>query len=45
MIMWEKIPVSPCFFVLQAKESWAEPGNEGVSLGAVENDTLLDLPP
>ena len=28
MLMWEKIPGSPCFSVLQAMERWVEPGNE-----------------
>ena len=28
MLMWEKIPGSPCFSVLQAMKSWAGPGNE-----------------
>ena len=45
MIMWEKIPVSSCFFVLQAKESWAGPGNEGVHWVPWRIDTLFDLPP
>jgi len=28
MLTWEKIPDSPCFYVLQATKSWAEPGEE-----------------
>ena len=28
MLMWEKIPGSLRFSVLQVMESWAEPGNE-----------------
>ena len=28
MVMWEKIPGSPRFFILQVTENWTEPGNE-----------------
>ena len=48
-LTWEKLPGSPCFTVLQATKSWAEPGYEEPAvtvMGKTGNDyTLTVYPP